>query len=120
MPISKRTWTVVAERPLDPQPPYSARPHWCYINTLIFYDKDVKEVWRQDIPEADSVRVRKNPDGTYACDKLGINVSVRRTRRWGWLLHIEYTHELARKAWPFDNLTYKLPHCPYPQLKGVS
>lgn len=120
MPVSERTWTVVVERPLKPQPPHNARPYWCFSNTLIFYDRDMKEVWRQEIPEAYPVRIAMLSDATYRVERLGTYMRVRRTRRWGWLLHIEYDHELAHRAWPFDMLT-TVPDkgTGFPHLKGV-
>lgn len=125
MPIRTRTWTVVAERPLSPQPPYYARPDWWGINDLSFHDPTTGDtVWHQKIPEADIVRKSyRGPDLGYDIDRIG-SISVRRTRMWGWLLHIEYTHELAKKAWPFRALTVRKKTVPgqrgrCPHLRGV-
>ena len=88
-----KTKIIKFERPLDPQPPYRSKPFWCYVNTLIFC-VGLNEVWQQKIPEAFMKKEFDELDGRCS-------VSVRRERRWGWLLCVEVSHAKAEKSWNY-------------------
>jgi len=91
--INKMTKIVIFERQLWPQPPKSARPHFCYINTLIFYSKNsCKELWRQEIPEA---LLYHNVTEKFTCMKVKYN------KDFGWLLTFRATHRTAQKIFDF-------------------
>lgn len=87
--VHKRTPIVRFEIQLWPPPPVDARPHWCYIRTLIFYDAEWKKVWEREFPELDNLRDR---DG-YARARVELD-----TRGFGWILVLEADHEIARKV----------------------
>lgn len=88
---------LTVERPLEPQPPGGAelRPHWCYANTLRFYDKNNKEVWTQEIPEADlmyHIEARGRPEFGKPAQS-----DVFYDRHFGWQLRYRFSHETAKR-----------------------
>lgn len=85
--IPKRTPEIIIRRQLWPAPPRDARPCWCYINTLIFYDAHHREVWRQEIPEAGIFLPRF--ERFFRCE-------VEREPHYGWMLRIEASHGLGK------------------------
>lgn len=97
--LNQRTKKITIERPLIPSPPKDAEPYWCYINTLIFYEniaelgspfkhKRGKEIWRQEIPEADIFSSQKGEHYFWP-------VKVFWEDDFGWQLRIELSHEKA-------------------------
>jgi hypothetical protein len=96
-----RTNFITFSRQLKPQPPYYSRPWWCYINTLIFYGPNCKELWRQEIPEADLFFAKGffnwlDVPRFYLKDS---RMQVRRDRKYGWILEFTLSHEEAAKIW---------------------
>ena len=85
---SKRTKTFEFTRQLWPPPPKDAKPWFCYIKTLIFYDKNQKEIWRQEIPECDQLGRERNKVRIY-------NVHVEWEKHFGWCLKFNLSHEIA-------------------------
>lgn len=79
--IHRRSPIVKIEVQLWPPPPLDARPYWCYIDTLIFYDKKNREAWRQRIPSPFKSEVARR---------------VVKHDTFGWVLHYELTHKEAR------------------------
>jgi len=91
--IHRRTKTIQFQRQLWPQPPKDARPYFCYINTLLFYEKGTcDEVWRQRIPEADQMRNERNKVGIYC-------MTVKYDKTFGWIIHFETSHDTAQAIW---------------------
>jgi len=101
-----RSKSVVFERPLTPQPPYYARPYWCLVDTLLFYNRKGEVVWEQKIPEIklenEWLKIlgleRVTPDG-YLAHFAPRPAQVVRRRGWGWLLRIEFWHDGAEAIW---------------------
>jgi hypothetical protein len=90
--IHKRSPSITLELPIWPPPPVNARPYWCYIHTLIFFDESEggwREVWRRDFTEL-----------TRLEDRFGdLRVRVRKDERgFGWLLVVEVWHDVARNV----------------------
>ena len=88
----RRTRTVEFTRQLWPQPPKDARPWWCYLHTLKFYDKDMNEIWSQEVPEGHHLHN----------ERMGLritNVHVEWDDAWGWLLKFEASHDTAMSVW---------------------
>lgn len=84
--IHRRTVTVAFTIQLWPPPPLDARPYWCYLDTLIFYDKQNREVWRQRVPLP------------FKGGRNRRDVSCRRVEKqetFGWVLRYEATHKAA-------------------------
>ena len=84
--MNRRRRFIIAERQLWPQPPADARPWWCYINTLTFYQND-REVWRQEIPEAGLLLPKFD---------RALDCSVFLDREFGWCLRVSAPHRLAK------------------------
>jgi hypothetical protein len=81
--MHRKTPIVRIERQLWPQPPDDVYPYWCYINTLMFKDKEThKTVWQQDIPEGEF-------DSKWQC-------RVKYEDGFGWILIAIATHEKAK------------------------
>lgn len=94
-PKHKRTVVIEFSRQLRPQPPKNAAPHWCYINTLLFY-LNGKKVWEQKIPEA-SYEFKGLANSQF---QLG-GMCVEYDKEWGWLLKFMMTHKQAFKIYEF-------------------
>lgn len=91
-----RATFIVIERPLEPQPGGAElRPHWCYANTLKFYDLMHNEVWSQDVPEAEMIyhieaRGREEFGKPARCE-------VFHDPHFGWQLRYTFSHETAKR-----------------------
>lgn len=86
--MHRRRRFIIAERQLWPQPPADARPWWCYINTLIFYQENPhREAWRQDIPEAKLFLPKF---------ERALDCSVFRDKEFGWCLRVSVPHRMAK------------------------
>jgi len=90
--IHTRSHFITIERPLEPQPPKDATPNWCYIGTLMFYDKKENMVWKQEIPEAILVN-KKSAKGILKCE-------VKYHEGFGWQLKATISHEHAKFVYP--------------------
>lgn len=90
---------IMFSRQLKPQPPYYARPYWWGIGDLSFRDKNGKEVWHQEIPEA-SLFFHEGFWNWLNVTRYYIHgCQVKRDRDWGWILEFQLSHEEAAKIW---------------------
>lgn len=104
--MHKRATFLTIERPLEPQPPKDSEPYWCYINTLMFYDKRNNKVWEQKIPEARLAWMKRNRSDINCDDfeKYG-SCQVFYDEHFGWQLRWTISHERA-KLWHKEILEY--------------
>jgi len=101
-----RSPIVRIELQLRPQPPKGSTPWWCYWDTLLFYDDQVKTVWEQKIP------ISRLPSGAARVEYKG--------DQFGWVLVLEFLHEKAEHALKTLGLSdYRTPFCPGPCGKEV-
>ena len=98
---TKATFLTI-ERPLIPPPPIDSEPYWCYINTLIFHDKDGKNVWEQKIPEADIHWIKGKWGDEFASY---FSAEVFKDSNFGWQLRLKISHERA-KFWLAKMMEY--------------
>ena len=92
----KMTRIIDFKRQLYPRPPRRARPHFCYIDTLIFYKGGTCEVlWEQHIPECNLKSFNNNE--IY-------NMHVKYDRVWGWCLHFSASHKTAERIWKYMSI----------------
>lgn len=95
-PRHKRTVTIEFTRQLRPQPPKNSCPHWCYINTLLFYQNGAKEVWSQEVPEA-SYEFKGLKNSLFSVSGMRVEYD----KQWGWLLKFQMSHKEAFKVYEF-------------------
>lgn len=100
--LNRRTPVIEFKRQLLPQPPRDAHPHFCYIDTLIFYDCHNKEVWRERVPEADQLEPFQSQDEHY--NRLDSRqgqgyIHVEYEEGYGWVLKFSITHTHAKRIW---------------------
>lgn len=81
----QRTPIVRVELQLWPQPPKDARPYFCLVDTLIFYDDDMNQIWRQRLPFLSGL----HPDHPRSID-------LDHDDHFGWIITLTYTHDDAR------------------------
>lgn len=90
--IKRMTPYVIIQRQLWPQPPKDSEPYWCYINTLMFKNKDRNTVWEQEIPEANC--------GPFPMLNKYFNCELKHDKNFGWLLIAKISHQKAKKIMP--------------------
>ena len=98
-PVHTRATFITVQRPLLPSPPLDAEPEWCYTNTLIFHDKEGKNVWEQKIPEASLWWVES--DNSNPSDVFGHyfwQLRVFKLESFGWQLEFSISHNKAMKV----------------------
>jgi len=71
---------ITIQRRLEPQPPKDAKPEWCEVGKLIFYDQRKNTVWKQDVREAMILNEKGNHIIDFKADYLeGLGWHVRAT-----------------------------------------
>jgi hypothetical protein len=109
--IYKRTPIIEFQRQLRPQPPKDSEPFFCYVNTLIFYERGThKEIWREKIPEVDLVGMQTQDFNNNSLENRHYQwgTSVQYEEKWGWVLKFKISHEHAETIWKvlFPQVTF--------------